>query len=127
MSAVSHKYYLGKNGTFTFSNGIDNKDIKSVAINQETAAEADVTTRGSGNEQEFAFVRKNTTIEVVCLDHACEVGETGTITHALLTGASGPTLPTGVYQVMSISQPEELDGAVEFTISLRKTPSVTGA
>jgi len=124
--AVSHKYYLGKNGNFAFSNGIDNKDVKSVSINQETAAEADVTTRGSGDEQEFAFVRRNTTVEVVCLDHTCSIGETGTITHSISTGASGPTLPSGVYQVMSVSQPEELDGAVEFTISLRKTPSVSG-
>lgn len=123
---VSHKYYLGKNGNFSFSNGIENKDIKSVSINQETAAEADVTTRGSGDEQEFAFVRKNTTIEVVVLDHSCVQGNTGTITHSLASGATGPTIPTGVYQVMSISQPEELDGAVEFTISLRKSPSVTG-
>lgn len=127
MPAVAHKYYLGKDGNFSFSNGIDNKDIKSVSINQETAAEADVTTRGSGDEQEFAFVRKNTTIEVVVLDHTCAVGETGTISHSLATGSSGPVIPTGVFQVMSISQPEELDGAVEFTISLRKTPSVTGA
>jgi hypothetical protein len=125
MPPVSHKYYLGKDGTFDFSNGIANKDIKSVSINQETAAEADVTTRGSGDEQEFAFVRKNTSIEVVCLDHSCTVGETGTITHNLASGASGPKLPTGVYQVMSVSQPEELDDAVQFTISLRKTPSVT--
>jgi hypothetical protein len=124
--AVSHKYYLGKNGNFAFSNGIENKDVKSVSINQETAAEADVTTRGSGDEQEFAFVRRNTTVEVVCLDHTCAIGETGTITHSIGTGASGPTLPSGVYQVMSVSQPEELDGAVEFTISLRKTPSVSG-
>lgn len=118
----SHKYYLGKDGNFTFSNGIANKDVKSVSITQETAAEADVTTRGSGDEQEFAFVRKNTSIEVVVLDHSCAVGETGTITHSL---ASGPSVPSGVYQVMSVSQPEELDGAVEFTISLRKTPTLS--
>lgn len=120
----AHKYYLGKNGTFTFSAGIANKDVKSVSINQETAAEADVTTRGSGDEQEFAFVRRNTTVEIVCLDHTCAIGETGTITHSIATGGTGPTLPSGVYQVMTVSQPEELDGAVEFTISLRKTPTV---
>lgn len=140
MPAVPHKYYLGKDCNFEFSSsatgvsgaGIDNKDVKSVSITYETAAEADVTTRGSGDEQEFAFVRKNTTIEVVALDHRCLVGITGTIVHGVTpTGASGATgglvLPSGVYQVMSISQPEELDGAVEFTISLRKTPDVTGA
>lgn len=125
MPAVAHKFYLGKDGTFTFSNGIANKDVRTVTVNRETAAEADVTTRGSGDEQEFAFVRKNTTIEVVCLDHACEIGETGTVTCTL--SPSGPTLPTGVFQVMSVSEPQELDGAVEFTISLKKTPTTTGA
>jgi hypothetical protein len=121
MPPVAHKYYLGKNATFTFSNGIDNKDVKTVSVNRETAAEADVTTRGSDDEQEFAFVRKNTTIEVVCLDHTCLLGETGTVTSTL--SPSGPAGPSGVFQVMSISEPQELDGAVEFTISLRKTVS----
>jgi hypothetical protein len=123
--AEAHKFYLGKSGTFTFSNGINNKDVKTVTVNRETAAEADVTTRGSGDEQEFAFVRKNTSIEVVCLDHTCEIGETGTVTCTL--SPSGPAGPSGVFQVMSVSEPQELDGAVEFTISLRKTPTTTGA
>jgi hypothetical protein len=123
MPAVAHTYYLGKDGTFTFSNGIANKDVKSVTVNRETAAEAEVTTRGSGNEQEFAFVRKNTTVDVVVLDHDIpDVGATGTITCTL--SPTGPMLsPTGVFQVMSISEPQELDGAVEFTINLRRTPT----
>jgi hypothetical protein len=40
---------------------------------------------------------------------------------------SGPAQPSGTFQVMSISEPQELDGAIEWTISLRKTPSTTGA
>jgi hypothetical protein len=123
MPAVAHKYYLGKNGTFTFSGGIANKDVKSVTVNRETASEADVTTRGSDNEQEFAFVRKNTTIDVVVLDHTItDIGATGTISCTL--SPTGPMIsPTGVFQVMSISEPQELDGAVEFTVNLRRTPS----
>lgn len=119
--AVAHSYKLGRNATLDGC-GIDNKDIKSVTINRETAAEADVTTRGSGSEKEFAFVRSATTIEVVVLDHTAVQGSTGvvTITNGFLNG-------TGVYQVMSISEPQELDGAIETTISLRKTPAATGA
>lgn len=121
MPPVAHKYYLGKAASFTFSNGIANKDVRSVTINREVAAEADVTTRGSDDTQEFAFVRHNTTIEVVCLDHSCVQGSTGTVTATL--SPSGPVSPSGVFQVMSISEPQDLDGAVEFTISLRRTAS----
>jgi hypothetical protein len=121
----SHKYYLGKNASFTFGSSIANKDVKSVTVNRETAAEADVTTRGSDSEQEFAFVRSNTTIEVVCLDHSATVGSTGSVTMTI--SPSGPAQPSGTFQVMSISEPQELDGAIEWTISLRKTPSTTGA
>lgn len=125
MPAVSHKYYLGKDASFSFGNSIANKDVKTVTVNRETAAEADVTTRGSGDEQEFAFVRTNTTLEVVCLDHSATIGSTGTVTMSL--SPTGPAQPSGTFQVMSISEPQELDGAIEWTISLRKTPSVTGA
>lgn len=119
--AVAHSYKLGRNATLDGC-GIDNKDVKSVTINRETAAEADVTTRGSGDEKEFAFVRSATTLEVVVLNHGSTQGSTGvvTITNGFLNG-------TGVYQVMSISEPQELDGAIETTISLRKTPATTGA
>jgi hypothetical protein len=115
-------YYLGKNGTFTFTTGIANADVKSVTVNRETAAEADVTTRGSGNEQEFAFVRKNTTIDVTVLNHTiADIGVTGTVVCRL--SPTGPlSISTGVFQVMSISEPQDLDGAVEWTINLRKTP-----
>ena len=121
MPATAHSYYLGKDGTFTFSNGIANKDVKSVSVNRETAAEADVTTRGSGDEQEFAFVRKNTTIDVVVLDHDVPgLGATGTITCTL--SPTGPFVsPSGVFQVMSISESQDLENAVEWTVNLRKT------
>lgn len=123
--AVAHKYYLGRSGTFTFSGGIANKDVKTVSVNRETAAEADVTTRGSDDEQEFAFVRRNTTIDVVVLDHTIAgLGVTGTITCTL--SPSGPAFSsTGVFQVMSISESQDLDNAVEWTINLRKTPTTT--
>jgi hypothetical protein len=124
---AAHTYYLGKNGTFSFSNGIANKDVKSVTVNRETSAEADVTTRGSSDESEFAFVRRNTTVDVTCLDHTIPaLGSTGTITCTL--SPSGPSNgTTGVFQVMSISESQDLDNAVEWTISLRKTPTTTGA
>jgi hypothetical protein len=120
----AHTYYLGKDGTFTFSNGIANKDVKTVSVNRETAAETDVTTRGSGDEQEFAFVRKNTTIDVTVLDHEIPgLGATGTITCTL--SPTGPFVsPTGVFQVMSISESQDLDNAVEWTVNLRKTATV---
>lgn len=126
MTAVAHTYYLGKNASFTFSGGIANKDVRSVSISRETAAEVDVTTRGSGNEKEFAFARTATSIEVVCLDHACAMGSTGTVTMTL-TPSGGPTQPTGTFQVMNIAESQDLDNAVEFTISLKKTVTTAAA
>jgi hypothetical protein len=118
----SHTYKLGKDATFS-GPGISNDDVKSVTITKETAAEADVTTRASGSEKEFAFVRSQTNIEVVVLNHSATQGATGsvTVTNGFLSAG-------GVYQVMSISEPQELDGAIESTITLRKTPGgSTGA
>lgn len=125
MPAVAHKYYLGKNASFAFGSSIANKDVKSVSVTRETAAEADVTTRGSDDTSEFAFVRSNTSIEVVCLHHSATLGDTGAVTMTL--SPSGPTQPSGTFQVMSISEPQELDGAIEWTISLRRTATTTGA
>lgn len=120
-AAVAHTYYLGKNASFTFSNGIANKDVKNVSVSRETAAEVDVTTRGSGDEKEMAWARTATSIEVVCLDHDCIMGATGTVTMTLDPAAGAPVQPTGVYQVMNVSESQDLDSAVEFTISLKKT------
>lgn len=117
---VAHSYFLGRDASFTFSNGIDNKDVKSVSVSRDVAAEVDVTTRGSGDEKEYAFARKDTSIEIVCLDHSCVQGATGTITMTL-EGSGAPSRPSGVFQVMSITESEDLDSAVEFTISLKKT------
>lgn len=117
---VAHSYFLGRDASFTFSNGIDNKDIKSVSVTRDVAAEVDVTTRGSGDQKEMAFARMETSIEVVCLDHSCVHGATGTVTMTL-EGSGAPSRPSGVFQVMSISESEDLDNAVEFTISLKRT------
>jgi len=113
---VAHSYQLGKDCTFTFASSIANKDVKSVTVTRETSSEADVTTRGSDVVQEFAPVRHNTTIEVVCLDHSCAMHATGIAT---VTPATGAAL-TGVFYVNNIGIPQENDGAVEFTIQLRR-------
>jgi hypothetical protein len=113
---VAHNYQLGKDCTFSFGSVIANKDVKSVNFVRETAAEADVTTRGSDVVQEFVPVRQNTTVEVVCLDHSCVMHGTGIMSVAGSTGAA----VTGVYYVNNISIPQEIDGAVEFTISLKR-------
>lgn len=119
MPAVSHTYYLGKNASFAFSGGIENKDVKGVNVNREAASEADVTTRGSGDEQEFALARVSTSLEVTCLDHECVMGATGTVTMGL--SPTGPTAPAGTFQVMAISESQDLEGPVEFSITLKKT------
>lgn len=113
---VAHSYQLGKDCTFTFGSAIANKDVKTVTVTRETSAEADVTTRGSDVVQEFVPVRHNTTIEVVCLDHSAVIHSTGVAT---VTPATGTAI-TGVYYVNNISIPQEIDGAVEFTISLKR-------
>jgi len=119
---MPRKFRLGKDSTFTFSNGIANDDVVEVTPNQEAAAEADVTTRGSGDVQETVLVRKNRTLEVTCLDHTCVHGGTGTVTCTV--SPSGPVYPcTGVWQVRSISDPQPLDDKIVYTIMLRQMPS----
>lgn len=115
MAVVSHSYRLGKDQTFTFSTTIVNKDVKTVTVTRETSAEAEVTTRGSDNVQEFVPVRQNTTIEVVVLDHTTVLHGTGVAT---VTGPGGGS--TGLYYVNSISEPQEIDGVVEYTIALKR-------
>jgi hypothetical protein len=120
MAAVAHTYNLGKDQTFSFGTMIANKDVKSVTLTQETSAEGEVTTRGSDNIQEFVPIRQNMTIEVVCLAHSCTM-------HANATASIGGTGAsyTGTYYVNNISTPQEIDGVIEFTISLRKYLGVT--
>lgn len=117
---VAHNYVLGKDFTFTFGSSIANKDVKSVNFVRETSAEAEVTTRGSDVVQEFVPVRQNTTLEVVVLDHTAVMHSTGVATIAAPTGGS----ITGLYYVNNISIPQELDGAVEYTIQLKRFAGV---
>lgn len=113
---VAHNYQLGKDCTFTFASSIANKDVKTVTVTRETSAEAEVTTRGSDVVQEFVPVRQNMTLEVVCLDHSCVMHATGIATVTPATGAA----VTGPYYVNNISIPQEIDGAVEYTITLKR-------
>jgi hypothetical protein len=115
MTATAHAYKLGKDQTFAFGSMIANKDVKTVTITKETAAEGEVTTRGSGDEQEFVPIRKNTTIEVVVLDHTCTIHA-----HDTVTIAGTGTTYSGTFYVNNIGEPQEIDGVIETTISLRK-------
>ena len=124
-AAVPHKYYLGKDANFSFSGGIANKDVRKVGVSRESSAEVDVTTRGSGDEKEFALARTTTTITVDCLDHTASHGATGTVSMSLTP--AGPARPAGTFQVMSISDDEDIDGAVVFSITLKKTVTATGS
>lgn len=121
MPPVAHTYKLGKDQQFSFGTSIANKDVRSVTITNETSAEAEVTTRGSDNINEFVPVRKNTAFEVVVLDHTTTMHATGVVTILPATGVTGTTI-TGVYYVNNIGEPQEIDGVVETTISLRKYP-----
>jgi hypothetical protein len=120
---VAHTYRLGKDQSLTFANGgttfVANKDIKDATITRETAAEAEVTTRGSEGIQEFVPVRWNATLEVVCFDHACPIHATGTVT-IVTAGPSGTSTATGLYYANNIGEPQMVDGAIEYTISLKR-------
>jgi hypothetical protein len=116
---VAHSYKLGKDQIFTFGNMIANKDVKSVNFNRETSAEAEVTTRGSDSIQEFVPVRWNSTLEVVVLDHTAFIHATGVVN----LGTTG-ALATGLYYVNNIGEPQENDGAVETTITLKRLAGV---
>ncbi len=116
MPVTAHSYQLGKDCSFSFASSIANKDVKSVTVTRETSAEAEVTTRGSGNEQEFVPVRQNITLEVVCLDHSALMHATGVATISPATGSA----ITGPFYVNNISIPQEIDGVVEYTITLKR-------
>lgn len=120
MALTAHSYKLGKDQWFTFGNMIANKDVKSVNFTRETSAEAEVTTRGSENIQEFVPVRWNSTLEIVVLDHSAYIHATGMVS----IGPSGGTLSTGSYYVNNIGEPQENDGAVETTITLKRLAGV---
>lgn len=129
MPITQHNYRLGREQTFNFMDAggvrIQNNDVKSVSCTFETSAEADVTTRASGNESEFYPVRKNTQFEVVVLNHTCQLHATGlvfisTVENNRLLGVSGAT-GFGHFYVSNISEPQDNDGAIEYTITLRRT------
>ena len=129
MAILRHSYRLGRDQSFDLVTGqtffIANKDVKDVTCTFETSAEAEVTTRASLNESEFYPVRRNTTFEVVCLAHACEMHTTGTVyvtaqMSSLFPGATGST-GFGHFYVANISETHPNDGPVEFNISLRRT------
>lgn len=120
MPPVAHSYRLGKDHTFTFASSIANKDVKTVTVTRETSAEAEVTTRGSGDIQEFVPVRQNSQVEVVVLDHSCVMHATGVATVTPPTGSAS----TGLYYVNNISEPQEIDGVVEYTITLKRFAGV---
>jgi len=112
---VAHSYKLGKDQLFSFGSVIANKDVKDVTITRETSAEAEVTTRGSDNIQEFVPVRWNSTIEVVCFDHTASIHGTGTVS----IGVTG-SLSTGAYYVNNVGEPQMVDGAIEYSITLKR-------
>lgn len=117
---VAHTYSLGKDQVFTFGNMIANKDVKNVSITLETSAEAEVTTRGSEGIQEFVPVRWNSSFEVVCLAHTCPIHGVGMVSiQSVVSGVAGATA-TGTYYVNNVSQPQEIDGVIEYTISLKR-------
>lgn len=120
MPPVAHAYRLGKDHTFTFASSIANKDVRTVTVTRETSAEAEVTTRGSDNIQEFVPVRQNTTLEVVVLDHSAVMHATGVATVTPPTGGAS----TGLFYVNNISEPQEVDGVVEYTITLKRFAGV---
>jgi hypothetical protein len=116
---AGQSYRLGKNNTFTFGSMIANNDVQNVTVTIETSAEAEVTSRGSGDIQEFLPVRKNTVYEVTCWYHSCSMHSTGVVTIAPAAGTTGMS-GTGMYYVNNIGEPQEIDGAIVNTITLRK-------
>lgn len=120
MPVSAHTYKLGKDHVVVFP-GISNIDVRDVTITRETSAEAEVTTRASDNISEFVPVRQNTSIEVTVLSHSTTLHATGALQ---LQYPTGTNYFTGPYYVNNISEPQVIDGAVEYTISLRRLAGV---
>jgi hypothetical protein len=120
MPNTTRKWYLGKDCNFAFSGGIANDDVRTVTITQEPGATARMTVRGSGDDELDVVVRTKTKIEVVVGDHTCTHRGTGTVT--MVRTPAGPTTDvSGDYQVENISEPQELDDGIFWTISLIRT------
>jgi len=123
---AGQSYRLGKNNLFQFGATADtetyiaNKDVQNVTVTVETSAEAEVTTRGSGDIQEFLPVRKNSVYEVTVFAHNATMHGTGVITIRPTGAGSTGMLATGMFYVNNIGEPQEIDGAIVNTITLRK-------
>lgn len=95
---------LGKDIVSSFT-GIANDDIRSVTDTSE-AETIDVTARGSKSGtkffKEYATSFTSRTVEIECLNHDLEVGDT-----------------VGALVVTSIATNEPLDDVVSYTITLR--------
>lgn len=120
MASTGRVWRLGKDQEFSFP-GISNVDIKSVEINVETANEADVTTRGSGDDVEYVPIHRNTTITVNVLNHSTYWKATGVAQINPKAGTTG-MFHTGVYYVNSIGDPQNLEGEIVSPIQLRRHP-----
>lgn len=116
----SQTYKLGKNQVFACS-GLANVDIKDVTITEETANEGEVTSRGSGSDQEFVPIHKNTVFEVVSLHHALAMHSVAIVSIYPATGFTG-TVKTGAYYVNSISEPQPFGDVIAHTIRFHKHP-----
>lgn len=112
-------YKLGKNQVFACS-GLANADIQEVTITEETGNEAEVTTRGSGNDQEFVPIHRNTVFEVQTLHHAMAQHSFAAVSIYPATGFTG-TVKTGVYYVNSISEPQPVGDKIVHTIRFHRT------
>ena len=112
-------YKLGRNQYFGCT-GLLNDDIKDVTISEETSNEANVTTRGSGDHEEFVPVHKSTSFEVVTLTHALAMHQAVTVAISPATGYTGTT-KTGVYYVNAISEPQPWQDVIAHTIRFHRT------
>jgi hypothetical protein len=120
MPGTGRVYKLGRNQVFEFP-GILNVNIKSVEFSVETGNEAEVTTRGSGADQEFIPVHRNTTMTVNVTHHTTVHGATGLAQIYPLAGTTG-TNHTGIYYVNNIGEPQNLEGEIVHAIQFRRYP-----
>lgn len=116
---TTRAYKLGKNQVFACT-GLSNDDIRDVTITEETSNEGNVTTRGSGDDEEFVPIHKNTSFEVVALHHALTLHSALLVTIAPKSGYTGTT-KTGMYYVNSISEPQPYQDVIAHTIRFHRT------
>jgi hypothetical protein len=114
MPAVQYK--LGRDAVASLP-GVSNDDIRDVTINV-TAEELDVTTFLATAITEAAYMPGLTecTIDVVCMNHTAEVGDSGTQDVAGLPSELEAT-------VLNISDRTTPRGTVEYTISYGLSPA----